>query len=284
MRKQTICIFHGGCQDGFGAAFAVRAKLGDDDVEYYYGDYNKPPPDIQGRDVIMVDFSYKRTILEDIIKKAKSVLILDHHETAKNELSGLDDPNVLIHFDMNRSGAGMTWDHFHPGTPRPKFIEYIEDRDLWRKKLPNVDYFTFGLRSYSQSFPAWDKLFGDQAWCDDPVSYLISIGEHVGRYVRIQVETLKKLKRKAIFPTDAGDIYGFVVNAPYTFASEVAGEIITDDVEFGACFFRRADGDWQYSLRSRGSFNVEKVARHYGGGGHIKAAGFQSKQLVHLDV
>lgn len=286
MKKKIICIYHGGCDDGFGAAFAVRAKLGDD-VEYCYGDYGRPPPDVQGREVIMVDFSYKRPVLEKIIRGARSVLILDHHETAKNELAGLDDPkrNVFIHFDTTRSGAGMAWDYYHPKVGRPKFIEYIEARDLWQKdRLPNVDYFTFGLRSYPQSFPAWDQLFGDQAWCDDPASFLISIGEHVGRYVRLQCEVLKKLRRKASIGTPFGNVYCNVVNAPHAFASEVAGEIITNDVEFGACFFMRADGDWQYNLRSRGTFSVEKVAKHYGGGGHVKAAGFQSKQPVHLYV
>jgi hypothetical protein len=35
-------------------------------------------------------------------------------------------------FDMNRSGAGLAWDYFQPMTSRLRFIDYLEDRDLWR--------------------------------------------------------------------------------------------------------------------------------------------------------
>ncbi|HEY6554426.1 MAG TPA: phosphohydrolase, partial [Vicinamibacteria bacterium] len=42
-------------------------------------------------------------------------------------------------------------------------------------------------------------------------------------------------------------------------------------------WWRRADGLFQYSLRSRGEFDVSAVAMGYGGGGHRNAAGFQLK-------
>jgi phosphoesterase RecJ-like protein len=36
----------------------------------------------------------------------------------------------------------------------------------------------------------------------------------------------------------------------------------------------REDGTHKVSLRSRGEVDVEKIARHHGGGGHKNAAGF----------
>src|SRR5262249_61819523 len=36
----------------------------------------------------------------------------------------------------------------------------------------------------------------------------------------------------------------------------------------------REDGSQKVSLRSRGEVDVEKIARHHGGGGHRNAAGF----------
>ncbi len=36
----------------------------------------------------------------------------------------------------------------------------------------------------------------------------------------------------------------------------------------------RDDGTHKVSLRSRGEVDVEKIARHHGGGGHRNAAGF----------
>lgn len=48
------------------------------------------------------------------------------------------------------------------------------------------------------------------------------------------------------------------------------------DAPFTACWFRRADGQIQYSLRSEDSrLDVSEVAKSLGGGGHRNAAGFQ---------
>jgi len=45
-------------------------------------------------------------------------------------------------------------------------------------------------------------------------------------------------------------------------------------VEAVALVRRRDDGTYKVSLRSRGEVDVEKIARHHGGGGHRNAAGF----------
>ena len=60
--SKVLCIYHGGCDDGFAAAWAVRRALGAD-VEFYEGVYQTPPPDCADRDVMLVDFSYKRPVL-----------------------------------------------------------------------------------------------------------------------------------------------------------------------------------------------------------------------------
>jgi phosphoesterase RecJ-like protein len=45
-------------------------------------------------------------------------------------------------------------------------------------------------------------------------------------------------------------------------------------VDAVALIRRRADGTHKVSLRSRGEVDVEKIARHHGGGGHRNAAGY----------
>jgi len=44
--SKILCIYHGNCADGFGAAWAVRHALGDRDVEFHAGVYGNPPPDV----------------------------------------------------------------------------------------------------------------------------------------------------------------------------------------------------------------------------------------------
>jgi hypothetical protein len=60
---KTICIYHGNCADGFGSAWVVRRWAKEegvlDDFEFFPATYQKAPPDVEGKNVVMVDFSYK---------------------------------------------------------------------------------------------------------------------------------------------------------------------------------------------------------------------------------
>lgn len=297
---KLFCIYHGFCDDGFAAAWAVRDALGESLVEFYPGVYQQAPPDVTGRHVLLVDFSYKRPVLLEMAAKARSVVILDHHKTAAEDLAGFRAPApytewsqsgspavegdaepIAALFDMARSGAGLVWDFLHEGVGRPAFINYIEDRDLWRKSLPGGDEFTIALRSYPQDFAVWDTLVaaGPQALIDE--------GKSIQRYYRLRVEELKRSAYKATMAWDAGLAGSItstisIANAPYFAASEVAGELChIDGSAFGACYFEVSPGRWQYSLRSRGDFDVSAVALCYGGGGHKAAAGFTVNAPVH---
>jgi len=65
-----------------------------DDLEFHAGVYQNPPPDVTGKDVILVDFSYKRPILDEMKSKAASILILDHHKTAMEDLQGFEGASI----------------------------------------------------------------------------------------------------------------------------------------------------------------------------------------------
>lgn len=277
---KPLCIYHGACDDGFAAAWVVRMAL-DGQVEFYPGVYQKDPPDVAGRDVIMVDFSYKRPVIEAMAKQAASIAIIDHHKTAAEDLSGLPPlgmnwpavgrpiAKVTACFDMARSGAGLTWDCMI-GSKRLTFIDYIEDRDLWRKSLPGSHEFTIALRSYPQDFDVWDKLIAR-----GPAA-LIDEGKSIQRYYRARVEDVKRTAYRAVL----GGVLCRIANAPYFLASEVAGELC-EEAKFGACYFEAEYGRWQYSLRSRDDFDVSEIAKRFGGGGHKNAAGFTVDRPIH---
>ena len=115
---------------------------------------------------------------------------------------------------------------------------------------------------------------------------LIAEGHSIHRYYRLRVEELKRAAKVAHIDVLGKDghiariVKCRIANAPYFAASEVAGELATDDVDFGATYFESEKG-WQYSLRSRNGFDVSEVALAFGGGGHKAAAGFTVAQPVH---
>lgn len=295
---KPLCIYHGHCDDGFAAAWVVRNATGKL-FEFYPGAYQQPPPDVTGRHVLLVDFSYKRPVLMEMASKARSIVILDHHKTAAEDLSGFREPApyeawhegtdamvegdaepIAALFDMHRSGAGLAFDFFNPDKQRSEFINYIEDRDLWRKTLPGGDEFTIALRSYPQDFEVWDGLVAMG------VDALIEEGRSIQRYYRLRVEELKRSSYLADFLMPDGTLRRCAVaNAPYFAASEVAGELCSvEGADFGACYFEVSAGRWAYSLRSRGDYDVSAVATQFGGGGHKNASGFGSNAPVHKAI
>lgn len=284
-KNATLCIYHGNCADGFGAAWVVRKALGDD-IEFHAATYGQQPPDVAGKNVIIVDFSYPYETLVEIADQATSVLILDHHKTAQEDLKGVfaagenyeqfnreckneclicNAPHIGQHFDMTRSGAGLTWDFFFPGQPRPPLINHIEDRDLWQFKLPGTREIMADLFSYPQDFATWDLLFADD------INALRLDGEAINRQHQKSVADLVRItKRRMVI--GGHDVP--VANLPFMFASD-AGHLMAEGELFAGSYFDTPDGR-TFSLRSTDAgMDVSEIAKQYGGGGHRNAAGFR---------
>lgn len=279
--SNPLCIYHAFCADGFGAAWVVRRAL-NGDVDFHAASYGQEPPDITGRDVIMVDFSYKRVVLDQMMQGARSMLILDHHKTAAEDLAGL--PPVIewpmweslaattgvacmkaALFDMDRSGAGLAWDYFFPNAPRPPLINHIEDRDLWRFKLPGTREIQANVFSYPYDFDIWEMLM------DGDVGDLIGQGAAIERKHHKDIAELvgATCRRMVIGGHDVP-----VANLPYTMSSD-AGHLMASGQPFAACYIDTPGGR-TFSLRSTDEgVDVSEIAKCYGGGGHRNASGFK---------
>ncbi len=284
IQRKTMCIYHGNCADGFGAAWVVRKALGAD-VEFVPGVYGQEPPDVTGKDVILVDFSYKYDVLAALAYKANSIIVLDHHKSAAEDLArfepfhaGIEEdtrhddgspllgwktahdmansqngPAIACCFDMNRSGAMLAWDHYFPDQEPPQLLRHIEDRDLWLFKLD-------GTR----------EIQADQLMAAD-VQTLRSDGAAIERKHHKDVAELVAVTKRRLV------IGGHDVPAaslPYTLTSD-AGHLMAQGEVFAACYWDTPDGR-SFSLRSTDEgLDVSEIAKLYGGGGHRNASGFR---------
>lgn len=274
---KTLCIFHANCADGFGAAWVVQKALGANNVEFHAGHYGKPAPDVEGRDVIIVDFSYPYELLCLLGHQARSILIIDHHKIAAEALERLQPApakfsewatstqRVGTVFDMHRSGAGMTWDFFFPDAPRPPLINHIEDRDLWQFKLEGTKDVMAAVFSHPQDFATWDLLMADH------INALRLDGNAIERKQQKDVADLVASNSRFMV---IGSITVPTINLPHTMASD-AGHLLSQGQPFAAIYWDTAEGR-QFSLRSTDEgLDVSEIAKQYGGGGHRNAAGFK---------
>jgi oligoribonuclease NrnB/cAMP/cGMP phosphodiesterase (DHH superfamily) len=262
----TICIYHGpGCLDGFASAWTMNkfAKLTGMEVEFVVGIYQTPPPDVTGKDVYLLDFSYKRDVLLEMASKANSITILDHHKTAEEDLKDLPS-NVNCTFDMERSGAMITWNHFFPDIFPPMLIKHIEDRDLWKFKIEGTKEVTAALFSYPLDFDIWDDLSNSSE----------SLYYEGIALLRAQEKNVQSLIKNLAYRANISGYNVPIINVPSMFASDV-GAIMSIGEPFAASYFELPYAR-VYSLRSQpGGIDVSVIAKKYGGGGHPGASGFK---------
>jgi len=274
-----ICIYHGNCADGFGSAFAVYKKFGHQ-CAYYPGKYGEEPPYtlMHDCDVVIVDFSYKKEVMKKIIEIAKSVTVLDHHVTAQADLEELfEDSNYKISgiFDMERSGAVITWQYFHPDTKVPRLFQHIQDRDLWEFELTGTKEIQACVFSHEYDFDVWQSLVD---MCEKNAYDLINDGEAI---MRKQMKDIHEFMEATQHELVVGEQLVPALNAPYFWSSE-AGHIMCVDKPFAACYWKSKKG-WTFSLRSTDEgMDVSEIALMYGGGGHRNAAGFEIEHLHDL--
>lgn len=261
--KEILVIYHGDCLDGFCAAWMAWRKF-KDDAEYVPAYYGQEPPDVDGKRVYIVDFSYPRETLVRMAALANGVVVLDHHLTAQKDLEELVAPELWVYFDMNRSGAGMARDFFHPGLAS-WLVDYTQDRDLWRFALPQSKLINAYIGTLKQTFEEYEEVHRVLEAQD-----AARLGAGANAYKEMYVEKMVKHAPRWHF---AGHDDIPLVNAPYIGISEMVGAL-AETALFAVGWFQRSDGKVAFSLRSRGEFDVSEIATRFGGGGHAKAAGF----------
>lgn len=272
---KNLCIYHKNCADGFGAAIAAKALwklegIPEADQEFMPAHYGDTPPDATGKNVLIVDFSYDRETLLTMHSQAKKLVVIDHHKTAEEALRGLP----FCHFDMNQSGAMLTWKYCffeakamfdaEDSTKTPLLIQYIQDRDLWRRALPDSKAVSAALQALPMTFENWMPYLNN-----DEIDSLKMQGRVILRYQQQTIDAVVNGKLPMIV------FCGHVVPCinTTTLISEIGNELSKDN-PFAMMYFDTAVKRI-YSLRSQeGGVDVSEIAKRFGGGGHACAAGF----------
>lgn len=275
---KVVVIYHDRCPDGAVAAWCASKFYENEldcdlaDVFYHPTIHGNEPPwkEIHEADkTYILDFSYSRG---EMIKMSTmtELLVLDHHASAEARCHGLD----FCQFDMNKSGAGMAWDHFFPNESRPWLVDYVEDRDIWKWEFGNSKDALAFLDTLPREFSIYDQIYDGGITLGECVEKGAAIRGYIDQYIE---DTLEAGRREITFAAPDGEIHRNVpiINASYKGISELVNEIAVGH-KFALGYFRRNDGKYQYSVRvpEDSDFDGAKFAALYGGGGHKKAAGF----------
>lgn len=266
--KPDLLIYHGpSCLDGFASVWALLQKW--PDVAIHEGVYGVPPPDVTGLRVLIADFSYPEEILREMAVVAASLTMLDHHRSSKETFQRLFNEGLIRgEHDETRSGAALTWEYVWGNRHPPKLIEHVQDRDLWKFEIENTREVTAVLASLGQHMGRWTGV--GRALESGRAFDVIAEGAAILRQRDRDIASIIEAGRREMI---IGGHRVPVCNAPYFWASDVAGKL-AEDAPFAATYMDLPAGR-QFSLRSRkDGLPVHEIAAEYDGGGHPGAAGF----------
>ena len=303
--RPDVVIYHDPCLDGFTAAWACWLRW--PDADYIGCNYGQSVPEVSGKNVLIVDFSFKAPLLEQMAQSAASIVILDHHKSARLDLEHFqrfaDNPDrftlATVHsmigdlqrggypavcalFDMERSGARLAWEFAHPEKETPWLVRLVEDRDLWKFAYQDTTRdFHVRLAVEEKIFDRWSMIDKALAWAGDGLGIDAAQPVIDGAAMRKYRDWLVRQVAGRAEIRPIAEHHVPVVDCPYEIASEVGDWLCTywSSYPFVALRTHSVDGT-SFSLRSRGGFDVSKIAEKFGGGGHAAAAGFRVPPAV----
>jgi len=281
-KEKDLVLYHADCADGTAAAWAYWSEV-NDQAEFVAVQHGQPPPDVTGRCVSILDFSYPAEVLRGMAEKAIAIDVFDHHASAEAHLRGAYERGVLrnLVFDKERSGAGIVWDYFAHDADlvTPLLIAYVQDRDLWRFKLPCSREINAAIGTHPRTILAYEALHQEleksHTLLQDPAALahlcpLVREGEAILRHQAAYNAYMAK--QATVHTTIVGDLV--VVNAPGFGASELLHRLLEERKAVAAmAWFHAPDGSAQVSLRTTEAVNAAEVCSLLGGGGHPRAAG-----------
>lgn len=291
---KTVIIYHDNCPDGWGSAWWLGKHTGDH--VKHPGRYGEAPPldDLVDANVWLVDFCYPADELAAVIDVARYVTVLDHHQTAAQEvtalvashgrhdvmvfdtvhdlrdmeeLAGGAKANICI--DQTHSGVGLVSQYVRRlhGVDAPGFLASIEDRDLWRFSLPDTKDVFAAVTSRPYTVEAWDDLHHVERFGD-----LAAEGQGINRYRDQLIERVAA----STFEVRLGPYAVPCVTSPYAIGSDVAGELVKRNPDLIGGYVIIHEDHVQLGLRSAPDGpDVATLAALYGGGGHPHAAGLR---------
>ena len=285
-----IVFYHGGCTDGFAAAYAAWLRYKDEAtyVPMYYGSGQASA--MKGlplhQEIIMLDISLKVELLDNLVStlQPKSITWIDHHSSSLDELGAdkskpvdfeLSHNDAQIHVILNtqHSGCLLAWEYFHGSQLAPPMFFDIDDQDRYVNKREYARAFKFGIHSVRPwTFEQWHSLRSGTRYRE-----LVAIGEGMIPYHDSLVSRIAKgAAGKVTLKDSEGQLHtGLAANCPAALFTDVGNKLATTSGTFGLVWNMTGQGRVSAQLRGIDVVDCGSIARNYGGGGHVNSSGFE---------
>ncbi len=253
-------------------------------INFIKGIHGQSPPDVTGKNVLLCDFAYRKHHMVNMLSTANKILIIDHHKSAAADLASIDNKYKI--FDINRSGAALTWLYVFPeyNTPSnlPLLIQHIEDRDIWKLQLPmNDEFVSWFYIDVPFQFEEYEKYLDDQL-----LKHNIETNGTIFR--RLNNNYIRNAVQSSVVKL-------MYINDNYYIVSYVNSTILKSDIGNQLCIHQKyidfavvysiddAKNNTMCSLRSSDNqCDVSSISFALGGGGHRNASGVTLAEVTNI--
>lgn len=302
--KFDFIVYHEHCSDGTASAWIVKrhnpsAQL----INCKAGQNpNLNIEDIKSRNIIFVDICPSVDYINTISSIVNKIVILDHHISAFRNIDNMYDTdkicatsgqivrenkpqNLFTVFDMNKAGCVITWEYFNSQLIIPWFIQYIQDRDLWKWELPNSKNINTALFEDKHiTFNGLTNLY-DKYVTKEQISFIIEQMNEKGALInKFRNQIIDKECKKAIHCTFNYEdiVYNvWLYSGPEDLRSDIGNALM--QINFNNGIKPDFSVNWRYDVQShqfwismRGeewSPDLSIICKKYNGGGHPRASG-----------
>lgn len=276
---KTALIYSSGNFDGIVSAW-VASRYVEGEITLLKTWYKQSPRPIDGfSHVIFLDYTPTPEELNAVSKESK-VMIIDHNFSRVDFVKDVPVVKTYDEFlvsqnriskliDVDSCGCLLTARFFElPWLP--DIVKYVSDREKWEFKYPETKPYTAALGN------AGCRTIEDiEKFIERPMQRILYEGGILRTAFEKEVAKIVNSKFRTVnVPSPNGtEIYTVpIVNVMPMYKSEVLNAL-AQNYPFAISYYDSADGR-MYDYRSRkGGVNVAEIAAHFGGGGHVNAAG-----------
>ena len=294
----SIHIYHHNDHDGVTAGAVVymmhKTRYPDIDIKLYNISSYNTILDFShigdNEEVYIVDYSFSniRNVanLKKLVERNKRVVWIDHHKTsleAEREPGNEWMTSISGIRFVGICGAGLSYLYLNNIPVKmesldklPLFLRYVNSHDVFINDMPNTREFTLGCPLLSPDSAIYHHLIRNynEKECEQIVQSFIDDGSVIAKY--LDSRDLKFLEEKG-YELEIDGLKGICMNHDgnsYSFGDRFEEYDFVMDFHYDG-----KEKVWTYSLyTSKSNVDVSVIAKKYGGGGHAKAAGFQSKK------
>ena len=272
---KIVCVHHSVDLDGWTSGAIVKewAEENNYNIDFIGYNYEKELPDVsEYNTVIMVDCSFP---IEEMIKLYNRLgddfILIDHHTSIIKDIeeSGIKFNGKQV---SGISASELAWDFFFPDDPIPIFVHYIGMWDTFRHKgtIDEVRFnqFQYGARYYVDCVEVAQTYLTDN---EDDYYDILDTGAIL--YANLLNEAKQAYKQHFVINYQGKKFA--TINKDRLNPGSLGIDYHKDGYD-GFMSFVFDGKEWKFSIYSENDeTNCAEIAKSFGGGGHVRAAGFR---------